>query len=214
MKRAVPTAGNVDDTSWKSLAYKTTRRRTHNDVHPVESEIKFLTAEAPEGVDSLIFDARVTAETQQVQFSKQGCELDKPVVVRVTGAGALAPFSPRPLPVVLAAPSCSASVVPTGLSCPAAPPDPSVSSVTPVPRPLLMALLRHGARLARPRGPHRPSLALQLLTPVRPPLAKACQRRASSAAEAREGQAPPTTLDVARDLLSKLRLAHHVRLLR
>ena len=48
MKRAVPTAGNVDDTSWKSQAYKTTRRRTHNDVHWVENETKFLTAEALE----------------------------------------------------------------------------------------------------------------------------------------------------------------------
>ena len=32
--------------------------RTRHDVHQVENEIKFLTAEAPDGVDNLIFDAR------------------------------------------------------------------------------------------------------------------------------------------------------------
>ena len=46
-ERASPTASNVNDTSWKSQASKTTRR-AHNDVHRVEKETKFLTAEAPE----------------------------------------------------------------------------------------------------------------------------------------------------------------------
>ena len=40
-------------------------------MHQVENKIQFLTAEAPEGVDSLIFDARVVAETQQVQLSNE-----------------------------------------------------------------------------------------------------------------------------------------------
>ena len=71
---------------------------------------------------------------------------------------------------------------PTGLSvksCPAAPPDRSVSSH------------RHSCSSAE--APHRPSLALQLLTRVRLPLGRlvACLRRRRSKAT-QAGQAPPS----------------------
>ena len=48
--------------------YKTT---SCHDVYQIENKIKFLIAEALRGVDSLIFDARVTAETQQAQLSNE-----------------------------------------------------------------------------------------------------------------------------------------------
>ena len=65
-------SGSMTSTSWKSQAYKTTRRERDQVPH----------SRSARGIDSLISDARVTAETQQVQFSQQDCELDILVVVR------------------------------------------------------------------------------------------------------------------------------------
>ena len=81
-----------------------------------------------------------------------------------------------PLPVVLAAPSCSISVAPRIFPSRALPwPRLIVRSplaATPPPRPLPPALSSHGARLERLAAPHRPSRVLQLLVPPRPLLGR------------------------------------------
>ena len=67
-------------------------RATHtcNDVYQVENKVKFLTAEALRGVNSLIFDAQssrlanVLGKRDYVTGTalEQGCDLDKAVVVQ------------------------------------------------------------------------------------------------------------------------------------
>ena len=53
------------------------------------------------------------------------------------------------------------------LAWPEAPPP-----TAPAPRPLPLALSSHGVAAGVARNPHRPSLALQLLTPVRLPFGR------------------------------------------
>ena len=67
-------------------------RATHtcNDVYQVENKVKFLTAKALRGVNSLIFDAQEQQACQRVGQAdyvtgtalEQGCDLDKAVVVQ------------------------------------------------------------------------------------------------------------------------------------
>ena len=83
---------------------------------------------------------------------------------------------PRPLPVVLTAPSCSISVAPRVFPSRALPWPRliawSLLAATPAPRPLPPALSSHGVRLVWLAASHRPSRVLQLLIPPRPLLGR------------------------------------------
>ena len=99
-------------------------------------------------------------------------------LVSRTSALARAPalLCPRPLPVVLVAPSCSTSVHPRVFP-PRALLWPRLTArspfvATPAPRPLPTALLSHGARQAWPAAPLRVSHVLQPLLPPRPLLGR------------------------------------------
>ena len=81
-ERAQPTAGNVDDTSWKSEAYNTMRRRTHTTMctgsrtRPSSSLHK-----RPRSRQSFLQNTSYCRNSTGVVLA-QGCELDKPVAVR------------------------------------------------------------------------------------------------------------------------------------
>ena len=101
--------------------------------------------------------------------------------------GACPSHRARPAPLALSLPS------PQGLLSQRGPTGLSVKSYPCFLPPLLLlfgppplALSSHGTRPALPEVPHRLSLVLQLLTPVRLPARPARQRRASVAAEARQ----------------------------
>ena len=81
-------------------------------------------------------------------------------------------LSPRPLPVVLVAPSCSISVAPRAFSPVALLSARFPLAATPAPWPLPTTLLSHGARLAWLAAPLRVSHEPQPLFPTRPLLGR------------------------------------------